>query len=94
MTARVQLDRISTRAFLKAIRGSRYDNNQFSVLFALTVRPDRITSNDDLVDLVYGDRADGGPVDAVVNIRIAVLRLRARGIKIKTHCTRGYQLAA
>ena len=94
MSAHVKLDRIGTRAFLRALGVRRYNDTLGTVMFALAARPDRITSNEDLVNLVYGDREDGGPEDAAKNIQIAILRLRRRGAKIRTYWSRGYQLAA
>ena len=84
----------STKAFLAALR---YGNGSYhmprlmlGVSTLLAVERGRVISTEQLIDWLYGDDPNGGPVFARECVAVAVLRLRARGVPIKSYGWAGY----
>jgi hypothetical protein len=63
------------------------------VLNALRTAQGKILSTSELVELIYGGMADGGPLYAAENIKSTVYTLRRKGFPIKTHGHRGYSFS-
>jgi len=85
---------VSTKAFLAALsygNGShRMPALMLGVSTLLAATPGRIVSTDQLIDWLYGEDPDGGPLDARCCIAVAVHHLRRRGVPIRSHGHRGY----
>jgi hypothetical protein len=85
------LNVVRTRALLHYLRRRSHPNQvMLAVSTLLAVEYPRIISTRELVDYIYGDAPDGGPLSAHRCVHHAVRRLRARGLPIKTHGERGY----
>jgi hypothetical protein len=56
-----------------------------------------VVSNDSILDLLYGGRADGGPTDGVRTVRVLISRMRAMlapyGIEIENDYNQGYSFS-
>jgi DNA-binding winged helix-turn-helix (wHTH) protein len=65
-----------------------------AVILALAARPNAIVSADELIDLVFGDRPDGGPDDASKALKVLLHHARdafcALGYRLETSGHRGY----
>jgi hypothetical protein len=65
-----------------------------TVILALAARPEAIVSSDELIDLVFGDRPDGGPDDASRALKVLLHRARnalcALGYRLEKSGHRGY----
>lgn len=62
------------------------------VLLALAAASPGLVSEAELLDLIYGDRADGGPVALGVYIVNARAAAAALGLRIENHFGRGFSL--
>ena len=67
--------------------------SQAHVFNRLALVPCAVVSVEELIDAVYGATPDGGPVNAIFNVRVAIYRLRQRGLRIETVHGRGYVLS-
>lgn len=65
-----------------------------AVILALAGAQGGIVSNDDLYDLVYGDRRDGGPGSLGTYIRQARMAAQGLGLRLDNHPGRGHSLRA
>lgn len=92
MPDRIALDHVSVEAFLRVLDGYRQDSCQAVVAETLAAARGRPVSNDELVDRLYGDRADGGPDWASHGLGSFVRKLREKGFPIRTVGKRGYLL--
>ena len=65
-----------------------------AIVLALSARPNAIVSIDELVDLVFGERPDGGPEGANQTIRVLLHHARsafsALGYRFERNGHRGY----
>lgn len=66
---------------------------QARVFNRLVLVPEAVVSVAELLDAAYGAAPDGGPVAAILNLRITIYRLRRRGVLIDTIHGRGYVLS-
>src|SRR5258708_5967976 len=85
---------IGTHAFLAALRygnGShRMPMLMLGVSTLLAASPGCVISTDQLIDWLYGEAPNGGPLEARACVAVAVYHLRRRGLPIKSHGYRGY----
>lgn len=88
-----QLHRVSGRAFWRALPDCPRRCVSALVLAALAQEPRRPYTAEELAEIVYADREDGGPLSAANGIRVLVGVLRRRGIRITSQITRGYYLS-
>jgi hypothetical protein len=65
---------------------------QARVFNRLALVPGAVVSAGELAEAAYVMMADGGPIDGIRLVRIAIHRLRARGLPISTVRGRGYVL--
>jgi hypothetical protein len=63
---------------------------QSAVLNCLRGNQGRITSLSELVDYVYREDPEGGPLGAGNCVAVAIMKLRRRGFPIRNHPWRGY----
>ena len=85
---------VGTRALVRALRRGAGNNKMPTLMLGistlLAASPGEIVSAATLIDWLYGDDEKGGPEWAGSNIRVAIARLRRRGVPIKTHGWAGY----
>lgn len=95
----VQLHRVSTAALLEALR--RHQSRRFQltdgeakIFAALKRNPGWFVSVKQLADELYGDRADGGPLDIkrIVYLHIHRIRRKVPNLHIENKYTHGYRL--
>lgn len=68
----------------------RWCEVQLGILVLLASRRGEIVSTGNLIDWLWGDDPGGGPADPARNIRLAVMKLRERGVSIATNGWKGY----
>lgn len=90
------LHRVSRKALLDVlprpprVSPHRWCEVQIGVLVLLASCRGQVVSTPQLVDWLWGEEPGGGPADPTRNIALAVMKLRARGVPIKTHGWQGY----
>jgi DNA-binding response OmpR family regulator len=57
-----------------------------------TLRARRQVRIEQFVELLWGDRPDGGPTDAASNVRVLMCKLRRKGFRIEAAYGQGYRL--
>ena len=88
----------STKTFLRLLIihgvGDRH-RLQACIASLLTRSPGRFFTTQELINAVYSDDPDGGPLNPRANITTAIYMLRKHGLKIDNdrNC-RGYRVAA
>jgi DNA-binding response OmpR family regulator len=89
-----QLDVVSVRRFLGMLRlATRYKRRsdiEQRIVDVMTAAPGTLFTLPDIIHVLYGDRADGGPDSADDNVRVLMHRLRNRGFNVLTQGKRGY----
>lgn len=79
---------VGARALLRALR--QLAPQEIALLNALGAGG--LVTREELVDRLWGDNAEGGPLDVYGVIRMRVLALRRRGYVIHTSWRFGYSL--
>lgn len=95
LSADIHIHRIGLKAFLRAISGPNpyhVAKLRVGIQTFLSVNRGKIFSCAEIADWLYADDADGGPAFAEDNVRIGIMELRARGVPIVTHQSRGYSM--
>ncbi len=86
------------RTVTTASGSRRFSPARFTVAAALCVRQGGVVSVPELADVLYGDRADGGPLtaDRIVWVHISTVRavLGAIGLRVVTAWGRGWFVEA
>lgn len=85
---------IGTKALLKSLKCGAGNHKMPTLMLGistlLAASPGQVIPASTLIDWLYGDDEDGGPEWARNNIRVAIHKLRQRGVPIKTHGWSGY----
>jgi hypothetical protein len=89
MSERVQLHRISTAALLRALGGP---HKRCQLQAALALGRGGIVGYGEIVEFLYGDDPDGGPLWPAHVVGVYVYELRRAGARIENHPWRGYSL--
>jgi DNA-binding response OmpR family regulator len=88
--------RHSGQAFAAEIDGVRLPRVQFDIILRLRQGGGALVSNAQIVDFLYGDRPDGGPLGAYNNIYTYISRakkkIEAVGWTVIAERFRGYRL--
>ncbi len=95
MTAgRIALDHVSVGAFLRALALGlrRPDSLRGRLIEALSARRGVVVSHAELIERLWGDDPDGGPLGAAKSLSVHVTHLRARGYPIRNAPWRGWYL--
>ena len=87
---KTELHVISTKSLRKVLLrvSERYISVCISTILAAT--PGKIYSVHELVDILHGNKIDGGPEMANKSIHVIACRLRHSGFPIVSHGHRGY----
>lgn len=88
--------RVSARTFCHALFPPRRRTAyvQRAVLALLRSESPRMVPLDVIRECVYGGDPEGGPLYPDNCIRVAILKLRRKGIPVINHFDRGYRLAS
>lgn len=94
----IVLHRISIKAFLKALnpveprKHGRPPSVRRRIVGTLALAHGDLVTRKELIEAVYGDKEDGGPLDAEPSIKVIIHHLRREGWPIRSHWGRGYSL--
>ena len=90
MDKRCEIHRVRPKDFLRALRHTPRTILMTGVGTYLATHPGRLVPVGELAQWLYGDRADGGPLDARNCIYAAVRKLRDSGFPVLNQPGRGF----